>query len=339
MGMIPVVLAADRRFFRPALQAMRAVAQTAAAGATPAIYLICDWTAAEVAVARAKASALGAAFLAVHPGDLGAERPFPVSAHIPAASYWRLFLARILPADAARAVYLDGDAAPQRCLSALLGTDLRGKALGAVADCGTPWRAPPGVMPTPVRCERPPYFNAGVLLIDLERWRAADTEARLLAYAERHAHALRFHDQDVLNAVFRDAWRALDPRWNVQTSLYHPAWLAAPSIARPARLAMRLDPWIVHAFGPEKPWDAAYDGAARRRFLPLTADGGDADDAAHGDFSFTYRLARGLLSRGRVADAVELGIEAAWMGMRTVAGRASARRYWREALARRLAQD
>src|SRR3546814_11070755 len=47
------------------------------------------------------------------------------------------------------------------------------------------------------------YFNAGVLLMNLKRWREADGTARLIAFLEAHHGDLRAHDQDALNAVFR----------------------------------------------------------------------------------------------------------------------------------------
>ena len=70
-------------------------------------------------------------------------------------------------------------------LSALWKTDLDGKVLGAVEDTLSPRleRRDPELDKVP-RVAR--YFNAGVLLIDLERWRKEYVTERALHYLEMH---------------------------------------------------------------------------------------------------------------------------------------------------------
>jgi lipopolysaccharide biosynthesis glycosyltransferase len=65
------------------------------------------------------------------------------------------------------------------------------------------------------------YFNSDVMLLNLEYWRKNDAEVQLLQYMAENI----YYDQDTLNAVFRDQWFALHPRWNkyhIYPCLYPP---------------------------------------------------------------------------------------------------------------------
>jgi lipopolysaccharide biosynthesis glycosyltransferase len=92
------------------------------------------------------------------------------------------------------------------------------------------------------------YFNAGVMLIDLERWRSEDVAGRALAYLKRNRRRVFFWDQEALNRVLVGEWSRLDPRWN---------W--SPRFEGSASPDSGLDgtrhpPWIVHFSGNLKPW-------------------------------------------------------------------------------------
>ena len=82
------------------------------------------------------------------------------------ATWGRLFLTEVLPADISRILYLDGDVIAAASLAPLETMDLHGQPLGAVEDC-TPHshRKAIGMNPSSR------YFNAGVLLLDMEMWR------------------------------------------------------------------------------------------------------------------------------------------------------------------------
>jgi lipopolysaccharide biosynthesis glycosyltransferase len=59
------------------------------------------------------------------------------------------------------------------------------------------------------------YFNSGVLLIDLDRWRAEGITQKTVAYAHAQGDALRFVDQDALNAVLVGRFLPLSMHWNL----------------------------------------------------------------------------------------------------------------------------
>jgi lipopolysaccharide biosynthesis glycosyltransferase/glycosyltransferase involved in cell wall biosynthesis len=87
------------------------------------------------------------------------------------------------------------------------------------------------------------YFNAGVLIMDLEKLRAENFVAHACAFAERKNRSLVFRDQDILNHVLQGRCKELEPRWNALSR-----YGAGPSDDRNAA--------IVHFSGLERPWVA-----------------------------------------------------------------------------------
>lgn len=169
------------------------------------------------------------------------------------AALFRLTLGETLPAEVRRVLYLDADVLVTRDLGDLHAHDLGGTTIGAVRDAFSPWAAGTygsqwrelGLRPTS------PYFNSGVLVIDLNRWRATGAGAACLDVLRRTDP--RWGDQDALNAVFEDAWTELPRRWNVQTpDLEHDSFswvLATDEIA-----AAVADPAVIHFTSRRKPW-------------------------------------------------------------------------------------
>jgi lipopolysaccharide biosynthesis glycosyltransferase len=92
------------------------------------------------------------------------------------------------------------------------------------------------------------YFNAGVMLIDLERWRRENVAERAADYLRQFGKRVVFWDQEALNAALAGRWSALDPRWNRNPMLHH---LFAGSTSAPGE---RDDTWIAHFSGRLKPW-------------------------------------------------------------------------------------
>jgi lipopolysaccharide biosynthesis glycosyltransferase len=153
--------------------------------------------------------------------------------HFTSTSYARLLIPELLPAHISRAVYLDGDVLVRSDLSPLFELELGDATFAAARDYKIG-----GVASRP-------YFNAGVLAIDVERWRRTGFARRALAYADAQPEPLFLADQDALNAVAEE-WHELDPRWNVQaTVLKH--------VEKPDELYRTGA--LLHFTGYDKPWN------------------------------------------------------------------------------------
>jgi hypothetical protein len=149
----------------------------------------------------------------------------------------KLDLHHILPVE--RVLYLDADTLVRGNLTPLWKTDLKGRALGAAPDVGHPMGHD--------TVDKHPYFNAGVLLMDLTKIR--ETGDRLLEKG-REMKGSKFRDQDALNVHFKD-WVPFSLRWNAQGLGTYAVY---PSADRDQLdLEEMNDPVIVHFTGPVDP--------------------------------------------------------------------------------------
>ncbi len=195
----------------------------------------------------AAAARFGNAALRFQPFEFDRYSHFRTDNHISHASYLRIFIPEILPASEEKVLYLDCDMVVRHDIAPLWNTELGDQVLGAVRN---PFFVRHGDLEMPAGAD---YFNAGVLLMNLKRWRALDGTAKLIRFIEAHHDHLWAHDQDALNAVFCGEIRALAPRWNFQTSMLwcEPGEL---SLSYPAYRRLLADPGIVHYTTPSKPW-------------------------------------------------------------------------------------
>lgn len=185
--------------------------------------------------------------LTFQPFDISRYSHFRTDNHISHASYLRIFIPEILPESVEKVLYLDCDLLVRHDIAPLWDTELGDKVLGAVQN---PFFVRHDDLAMPPRAD---YFNAGVLLMNLKRWRALDGTARIIRFIEAHHDHLWAHDQDALNAVFCGEFHALAPGWNFQTAMLwsEPDGL---SLSYPQYRRLLEDPGIVHFTTPSKPW-------------------------------------------------------------------------------------
>jgi lipopolysaccharide biosynthesis glycosyltransferase len=112
------------------------------------------------------------------------------------------------------------------------------------------------------------YFNAGVLLMNLEEMRRDGRTPALLDYGIENAPRLEWRDQDALNVVLGERRLELHPRWNLMNSvLLFPS--AVEVFGSEALEEARTSPAIRHFEGPDanKPWHYLCDGDLRELYL------------------------------------------------------------------------
>lgn len=142
------------------------------------------------------------------------------------AAYLRLLIPELVPDRYRRVLYLDSDVVVGDDIGRLWDLPDDGKAFRAALDEGV--RAG-NYTPTFDFTDFPrgtPYFNSGVLLIDLPRWKAAQLSEAAQDVLAKHSAQCLTADQDALNVVARGHWSVLPPSWNTQVSgmrLWSPA--------------------------------------------------------------------------------------------------------------------
>jgi len=172
------------------------------------------------------------------------------------ATWYRTFLPRLLP-DCDRILYLDADVLALDSLEPLWRTELEGHLVAAVTNVFPPdWIGHARQLGIP--SER--YFNAGVLILGLERMRELDVTQELLDYGIGHADELVLKDQDALNVVLGPDRLDLHPRWNCMNSVL--GFPASMDVFERAEVEeARANPAIRHfeGPGPNKPWHYEFE--------------------------------------------------------------------------------
>ena len=202
--------------------------------------------------------------------DLARLRHLNVFGHVGIATYFRVLVGALLPDSVERAIYLDADVIVERDLGDLWDLDLGRHPIAAAQD----WIVLTVSAPNGLANWRElgldagqKYFNAGVLLIDLARWRRERTESRILAHLETHRRIVRWWDQDGLNAVLGRDCLELDPRWNLNIrNRSFPSPESLP-LRREEYEAIVASPWICHFATHVKPWHADCEHPHRERFF------------------------------------------------------------------------
>jgi lipopolysaccharide biosynthesis glycosyltransferase len=171
--------------------------------------------------------------------------------HINHLTYVRIIMPELIASGIDRVLYLDSDIVVTGNLGDLWDTDIGSKTLGAVRDRMGTVSARTGLLKYKelgIDADAK-YFNAGVLLVDLERWRRLDVTRRVLDYLEHNREFVQMGDQDGLNAVLHDDWSELDFRWN---------WQVVPDMQKARESGCwgleKIDKSIVHFVTAVKPW-------------------------------------------------------------------------------------
>ena len=177
--------------------------------------------------------------------DMTPFREFETCSYISKMTYARFLIPNIFPDIVSRVLYLDADLLVLDDLGPLWEIDLAGVVVGAVLDnLDSQIKGnKPGVEGVPrVR----DYFNAGVLLVNLEKWREERISEKALDYLVKNPKS-PFSDQDALNVACDSLWKQLDPRWNFQEHYKN----------RIAELDPEHRPAIIHFVRNLKPWNAS----------------------------------------------------------------------------------
>jgi lipopolysaccharide biosynthesis glycosyltransferase len=149
-------------------------------------------------------------------------------------TFVRYALAEILP-DLNKVIYLDADILVTGDISGLWREPLNEQIVGVVEDHSLMFQHRPKTLGLVSQS----YFNAGVMVIDLDKWRERETFARLMRIHSSEV-LWEYNDQDVLNKVLDNDTQYLDAKYNAQTYTLTHQLVDAPV--------------IVHFTGQEKPW-------------------------------------------------------------------------------------
>lgn len=153
--------------------------------------------------------------------------------HLSYAAFFRYFIPQFVEEN--RAIYLDSDVIVRGSLDALFSEDLGDFPMAAVEDDLTS-----------------DSFNSGVMLIDVDAWRAEGVTEKLFELTNQF-HESSFGDQGILNILFQKRWKKLPQKYNFMVGM--------DTVARNYQivswyqdsLVAEKEAEIIHYTG-EKPW-------------------------------------------------------------------------------------
>ena len=137
-----------------------------------------------------------------------------------AATYYRIFIGSMYP-QYDRVLYFDSDLVFCGDIAKMYHTDIGPCLIGAVADDVLPMEPVFGdYVEAVLGVPRERYFNAGILLIDLARYRATRMEERFISLLRRRRFTVA-QDQDYLNVLAKNAVYYFDGAWNRSAAPCH----------------------------------------------------------------------------------------------------------------------
>jgi lipopolysaccharide biosynthesis glycosyltransferase len=168
--------------------------------------------------------------------------------HFTLANYYRLFIPEKLTIE--RALYLDADIVVNGSIAELYNTDLGDTFLAAV--CEPNFRRHEELEMS----QDAKYFNSGVMVMNLDKWRRERVKDRVLEFVRRKPEAILFVDQCGTNSVVNGHWKVVHPKYNLQSSYLEESDLSSlTDLYSLDELTEAINsPVIIHYTGSAKPW-------------------------------------------------------------------------------------
>ncbi len=169
----------------------------------------------------------------------------------------RLFMAEYIPQKVNKIVYLDCDVIVNGDVSELDEYNLEGKYRAAVPEL---------YMPVDKKLslglgKDETYYNAGILVINLELWRTHSLHNKFMSFYKEKKGQLPYNDQDIINYCCKGYILPLAQKYNMNPNLpFFPRWFMIR--LQPGYKTTTVEeyrdmidnPCIVHYLGDERPW-------------------------------------------------------------------------------------
>lgn len=205
------------------------------------------------------------------PPDLPQTSAYPIS------TYYRLLFPFLVPNSVHRLLYLDSDIVVINNLLPLYQTNIEDRPVGAVIESFVSSRPELGIF------EAGRYFNSGVLLMNVPKWKEQKVTERTLQFLAQNSHKLKWVDQDALNAVLVNNYVPLDNKYNL-TSEFIPKKLPRKQLE-----LFMADKVIIHytSGGIKKPWSGLSRNRLRHYYHYFRKKSPYAVQKKYTDFNYT----------------------------------------------------
>lgn len=216
--------------------------------------------------------------------DMGAYSGLPKDWGASVMTYARLALPQMVQED--RILYVDADLVVQADWTVLWECDLGDAIVAAAMDVITKTLGAEHLNLEKFHMDgADPYFQAGFLLMDLNKWRDFGVSEKVIAYIQENPDHARYWDQSALNVVLYKRWKLIDRGWNT------PAWWADQGTE-----GCGNDAPVLHFVGPRKPWVYGHHKSGSAKVFFRWLDRTDWKGWRPSGFRFACRLASSYIS-------------------------------------------
>lgn len=203
-------------------------------------------------------------------GDLKERFDYPIDTRgFDISAMARLFAPRVLPESVGKALYLDCDTIVCRSIRPLYEMELGDRLVGMVME-PTVYKE---MKESIGMGKHEAYYNSGVLLMALDRWRKEDVTGRLLDFYKSCQGRLFACDQDTINGALKGRIKTLPVKYNYFTNYRYFRYstlcslcAAYKEVGGEAYEEARRSPVILHYLGDERPWIAGNHNHFRKLY-------------------------------------------------------------------------
>ena len=168
----------------------------------------------------------------------------------------RLLIDKLLPSDVEKVLYLDGDTIVRGNLEKLWNINMKNKTIAMSIEPTIDKKRKKNL-----GLENYPYYNAGVLLINLKRWRTIGAGKIIIDYYRENDGRLFANDQDAINASMKKEILTISPKYNFYNIFYQYSYKFMCKLMKPVKYISKemyddavKNPTIIHYLGEERPW-------------------------------------------------------------------------------------
>jgi lipopolysaccharide biosynthesis glycosyltransferase len=188
----------------------------------------------------------------------GVNFPNIKDTHVSEATYYRFFIDEFLPADLKEVMYIDADIVCMKSLTNSYRKEIKKlKESDFIISAKTEFSNDEELYGyhdefNRLEMKGSKYFNAGVMFIDLEKWRKARIQNKLLDKQNTLNRKIQLWDQDVLNSYFDGKYIELDKYLNYVVNI----WIYIKDFNHSENISPKeiSNIYLLHYAGKSKPW-------------------------------------------------------------------------------------
>jgi lipopolysaccharide biosynthesis glycosyltransferase len=217
------------------------LASLSAVGAREPVFMVTEgWTSQEINDLQRYADGAGLSLSLIN-GQTIDRAGLSLHHQYSQAVWLKLSLGQLLPQWVRRAIYLDADLLLLASVSSLFGISLHGRALAGVPDVDESSALAKQKLGAPPDMT---YFNSGLLVMDMDRFRSQKIGERALAFALANPDRLMLVDQCALNGAVNDEFQPIGRQWNFLAAWDFPVDWSPPRVVHFAGIKPLDDPTV-----------------------------------------------------------------------------------------------